>query len=142
MFRTDGFSALSSFRLSSQCEAEVKTYDTIVIGTGIGGLTCGLSLQREGHSVLLLEAAKQFGGMLNPFARKKWHFDVGIHYLAQGGPGGVLRTDLDSLGLGIAVARDTNADLVASRSQVADLELTVLADTRVGTASSLDLALG
>jgi all-trans-retinol 13,14-reductase len=74
-------------------------YDTIIIGTGIGGLSAGLSLARRGRSVLLLEAGKQFGGMLNPFARKHYHFDVGVHYVGEAGEGQAMRRVLDSLGL-------------------------------------------
>jgi phytoene dehydrogenase-like protein len=85
-----------------------KCYDTVVIGTGIGGLTAGLSLQRQGYSVLLLEAGKQFGGMLNPFARKKYLFDVGLHYVGQAGAGEALRTSLDSLGLEEVGFREIN----------------------------------
>lgn len=88
------------------------TYDTIVVGTGIGGLTAGLALQRQGHRVLLLEGAKQYGGMLNPFSRKGYHFDVGVHYLGKAGPGEVLRTDLDGLGLEDVRFREINPDCI------------------------------
>lgn len=74
-------------------------HDAIIIGTGVGGLTAGLALQRGGHSVLLLEAGKAFGGMINPFARKGYEFDVGYHYVGEAGPGQYLRRVLDSLGL-------------------------------------------
>lgn len=87
-------------------------YDVIVIGTGIGGLTAGLSLQRAGHAVLLLEAGKQFGGMLNPFARKRYHFDVGIHYVGEAGPGQTMRGILDSLGLNDVRFREINPECI------------------------------
>ncbi len=32
-----------------------KNWDTIVIGTGIGGMTCGAALAKMGHKVLMLE---------------------------------------------------------------------------------------
>ena len=87
-------------------------YDTIVVGTGIGGLTAGLKLARQGYSVALLEAARAFGGMLNPFARKKIHFDVGIHYLGQAGPGETLRTGLDELGLSEVRFREIDPECI------------------------------
>ncbi|MBX3268708.1 MAG: NAD(P)/FAD-dependent oxidoreductase [Sandaracinaceae bacterium] len=74
-------------------------YDVIVIGSGIGGLTAALTCARERRSVLVLEAGKQFGGYTNPFARKHFHFDPGIHYVGDAGPGGAFRHLLDKLGL-------------------------------------------
>ena len=87
-------------------------YDTIIIGTGVGGLTAGLALARRDHSVLLLEAGKQFGGMLNPFARKKYHFDVGVHYVGEAGPGQSMRRLLDWLGLEDMRFREISPDCI------------------------------
>ncbi|MEM7583081.1 MAG: NAD(P)/FAD-dependent oxidoreductase [Acidobacteriota bacterium] len=89
-----------------------RSFDTVVIGTGIGGLTAGLKLARQGYSVHFLEASKAFGGMLNPFARKKINFDVGIHYIAQAGPGETFRTGLDELGLEEVQFREINPECI------------------------------
>ncbi len=89
-----------------------KIYDNIIVGTGIGGLTAGLSVARKGHSVLLLEAGKQFGGMLNPFARRHYHFDVGIHYVGEAGEGQAMRRMLDGLGLDDIKFREINPDCI------------------------------
>lgn len=75
------------------------TYDVIVIGSGIGGLTAALTCARKGKSVLMLEAGKQFGGYTNPFARRHFHFDPGIHYIGECGPDGAFRHLLNKLGL-------------------------------------------
>jgi len=76
-----------------------ERYDVIVIGSGIGGLVAALTCARAGRSVLVLEAGKQFGGYTNPFARKRFHFDPGIHYIGECQPGGSFRRLLDRLGL-------------------------------------------
>ncbi|MEJ2363066.1 MAG: FAD-dependent oxidoreductase [Deltaproteobacteria bacterium] len=42
---------------------EGKSYDVVIIGGGISGLTCGLYLQEAGLKVLILERAPQAGGL-------------------------------------------------------------------------------
>jgi len=59
----------------------LKGTKLIVIGTGAGGLTAAAYLARSGIEVLVLEQASQFGGYLNPFERRGYHFDPGVHYM-------------------------------------------------------------
>lgn len=73
----------------------------VVIGTGAGGLTAAATLAKGGMEVIALERAKQLGGFLNPFKRRKYHFDPGVHYVGQAFEGGQLhrvlrRFDLDA----------------------------------------------
>lgn len=75
-------------------------YQAIVIGSGAGGLSAALALARSGLSVLVLEAMPSFGGYLNPFRRKQYTFDTGLHYLGQMGKGEPFRNLLDALGIG------------------------------------------
>ncbi len=63
-------------------------YDTIVIGSGLGGLTCANRLARAGHSVLLLEHHIQLGGLATWFKRGGHIFDVSLH----GFPYGMVKT--------------------------------------------------
>lgn len=63
-------------------------YDCVVIGAGLGGLTCANRLARAGHSVLLLEQHTQLGGLAAWFRRKGHIFDVALH----GFPYGMVKT--------------------------------------------------
>jgi phytoene dehydrogenase-like protein len=66
-----------------------KKYDAIVIGGGLGGLTCANKLAKSGHSVLLLESHIKLGGLATWFDRKGGHiFDVSLH----GFPIGMVKT--------------------------------------------------
>jgi all-trans-retinol 13,14-reductase len=58
-------------------------YDAIIIGSGAGGLSAALKLARSDYSIMLLEAMPSFGGYLNPFRRKGYTFDTGLHYLGE-----------------------------------------------------------
>ena len=77
----------------------MSQHDVIVIGSGIGGLTAALTCARAGRDVLVLEAGKQFGGYINPFARRHFWFDTGIHYIGDCGPGQPLHRQFERLGL-------------------------------------------
>ena len=63
-------------------------YDVIVIGSGLGGLTCANRLARAGHLVLLLEHHIQLGGLATWFKRGGHTFDVSLH----GFPYGMVKT--------------------------------------------------
>jgi phytoene dehydrogenase-like protein len=56
------------------------SYDVIVIGSGLAGLTAANILGRAGYSVLLLEHHYQLGGMATWFKRRGGHiFDISLH---------------------------------------------------------------
>ncbi|HRA88597.1 MAG TPA: FAD-dependent oxidoreductase, partial [Planctomycetaceae bacterium] len=56
------------------------SYDAIVIGSGLAGLTSANILARQGYSVLLLEHHYQLGGMASWFKRSGGHiFDISLH---------------------------------------------------------------
>ncbi|MBB6461015.1 phytoene desaturase family protein [Flammeovirga kamogawensis] len=59
-----------------------NNFDAIIIGSGMGALTtASLLSQVKGMKVLLLEKHWVLGGQTHEFKRKKYHFDVGVHYI-------------------------------------------------------------
>ena len=56
-----------------------STYDIVVIGSGLGGLTAANRLARAGYRVLLAEQHTQIGGLATWFRRKSHIFDVALH---------------------------------------------------------------
>jgi all-trans-retinol 13,14-reductase len=74
-------------------------YDVVVIGAGIGGLTCTAFLAKEGLSVLVTEQHTKPGGCCTSFRRKGFTFDAGINALNGAERGGMLYNILEELGL-------------------------------------------
>lgn len=60
-----------------------ETYDTIIIGSGMGGLSTAAILSKEGQKVLVLERHYTAGGFTHIFKRKGYEWDVGIHYIGE-----------------------------------------------------------
>lgn len=54
-------------------------YDVIIIGSGLGGLTAGAKLAKEGRKVLLIEQHDRPGGCATTFRRGTFTFEVGLH---------------------------------------------------------------
>lgn len=59
------------------------TWDAIVIGSGIGGLTTAGFLARDGHRVLMLEKHTTAGGCTQVFRRAGYEWDAGLHYMGE-----------------------------------------------------------
>ena len=53
----------------------------IIIGSGLGGLTCGYILAKNGFRVTVLEKNAQLGGCLQTFVRRGIKFETGMHYI-------------------------------------------------------------
>jgi all-trans-retinol 13,14-reductase len=61
-----------------------ETWDAIVIGSGIGGLTAAVLLgAHAGKRVLVLERHYEAGGFTHTFRRPGYEWDVGLHYIGQ-----------------------------------------------------------
>ncbi len=69
-----------------------EKYDIIIIGSGLGGLTCGCILSQRGYRVCVLEQHIQIGGCLQDFKRKGKLFDTGMHYIGSYDNGQILNT--------------------------------------------------
>lgn len=66
-----------------------ESYDVIVIGSGLAGMTAANVLAKLGHRVALLEQHYNYGGMATWFKRRGGHvFDISLH----GFPVGMIKT--------------------------------------------------
>jgi phytoene dehydrogenase-like protein len=77
----------------------MSRWDTIVIGSGAGGLTAALALARAGQRVLVLEQHYLPGGWTHSFSLEGYRFSPGVHYIGELGPGGPIRALYEGLGL-------------------------------------------
>ena len=75
------------------------SYDAVVVGGGMGGLACAAYLAVAGRRVLLCEQHDVVGGNSQVFRRRRrYEFDVGVHYLGDCGPDGMIPAILAGVG--------------------------------------------
>lgn len=83
--------------------SERESWDAVVIGSGLGGLTCAAYLCALGKRTLVVEAHYVAGGNSQSFRRairgQEYEFDVGVHYIGECGPDGLITRMLNGLGL-------------------------------------------
>ena len=93
----------------------------VIIGSGLGGLSCGLILSRNGYDVTVLEQGIQAGGCLQCFRRQGVKFETGMHFIGSADEGQVLDRLLRYLGVldDISLSRlDTSGyDVVSLQGQ-------------------------
>lgn len=75
----------------------MKHYDSIVVGSGISGLTIAHLLASNGHKVLIIEKSKHIGGSMVRFQKKGIPFDTGFHFTGAFLQNGVLSDMLSIL---------------------------------------------
>ena len=61
------------------------SYDVLVIGSGIGGLTVAALLSDLGKRVCVLEQHYTAGGYTHSYERQGYEWDVGVHYIGDVG---------------------------------------------------------
>lgn len=80
-----------------------EQWDAIVVGSGLGGLGCAAYLSAAGKRTLVLEAHYVAGGNSQVFRRRHhgrgYEFDVGLHYIGECGPEGMITRILRGAGL-------------------------------------------
>lgn len=79
-----------------------RSYDAIVVGAGIAGLTSAAYLCRRGHRTLLLEKSDKVGGLVNTFWHDGFAFDGGIRAFENSG---IVFPMLRQLGMDLDVVR-------------------------------------
>ena len=71
----------------------------LVLGSGLGGLSCGVQLARMGHQVTVLEQSPQAGGCLQSFYRHGHRWETGMHFVGSYEEGQVLHPLLQDYNL-------------------------------------------
>jgi len=79
--------------------AALDKFDTVIIGSGLGGLVSGAILAKEGQKVLVLEKGKKIGGLLHTFKRDHRTFNTGMNYVGSLEEGGYLHNYFKYLGV-------------------------------------------
>ena len=78
---------------------KMKSYDSIVVGSGISGMTLALLLGMNGQSVLLIEKSHHIGGAMKRFVKQGIPFDTGFHFTGGFYKNGILHDMLTALNI-------------------------------------------
>jgi phytoene dehydrogenase-like protein len=79
-----------------------NTYNTIIVGGGIAGLTSAAYLSFAGQKVLLIEKNRECGGLVNSFTHDGFQFDAGVRALIDAG---IILPMLNELGIVLEVVK-------------------------------------
>ncbi len=76
-----------------------ETYDAVVVGGGLAGLTCGALLGKAGRRALVLEKNRRPGGYAVTYETRGHRFDVAVQALGGCGEGGAVSRLLRDMGV-------------------------------------------
>jgi len=80
----------NSFPKAKTTSSDEKKYDAVIIGSGLGGLSCAAAFARQGFRPLVLEQHYIPGGYATTFRRREgFCFDVSLHSTSAGERDGV-----------------------------------------------------
>ena len=92
----------------------------VIIGSGLGGLSCGCILAKNGYEVTVLEQGLQAGGCLQCFRRGDAVFDTGMHYIGSADADDIRLERLDPTGYDIISFCGEQYRLANGREQFVD----------------------
>jgi phytoene dehydrogenase-like protein len=90
--------------MEAQTEPTRDSYDAIVVGSGLGGVSAAAYLSKFGRRVLLVERLDGPGGYAHAYRSGPYTIDPAIHVIAQCGAGETVDQLLDYLGVRDACA--------------------------------------
>ena len=79
----------------------LRKYDTVIIGSGISGLTSAILCAKKGLKTAVIEQASIMAPLFSGFTRKDVHFETGFHYTYGLGEGEIGDYYFKDLGLDI-----------------------------------------
>ncbi len=62
-----------------------RTYDAVVIGSGMGGLAAACNLAKNGFKTVLLEQHNFPGGVTTSFKRGRFEFEISVQCITEYG---------------------------------------------------------
>jgi all-trans-retinol 13,14-reductase len=65
----------------------MESFDYVILGSGLGGLSAAACLTRQGHRVAVLEKHYLPGGCCHTFDYGEYRFCADVHYISQCAPG-------------------------------------------------------
>ena len=115
-----------------------QTYDVLVVGGGIAGLTAAAYCAKTGLQTLVCERGQMTGGLVNSFSSRGYTFDAGIRALEDSGVILGYRALLAPSELGLNFSAMVFVTLrEVTRQAIADFEAAVIETSQIVDAQRL-----